>query len=154
MYVGRVLLDCHLVCCQITPGIEFTSLLATSGVMAEEKDQTGASWENLDEYSKQDTKDGAVINEEEDTSVTTTGESTKDQSEKCVPNLLQMLKAAESRWTPQCRDRDRVEASESETGGLVAEALKTDMVSKDTDQDVIYICIYMTYICKRGPQET
>lgn len=121
--------------------------------MAEERNQTGASWEDLplpDEYPEPHTEEGrAGMNEEaeEDASVTTTGDSTKDQSEKCSPNLLQMLKAAESRWTPQGRDRDGEEASE--TGELVAEAQRTDMVSKDTDQDIIY----NMYICKRGPQE-
>lgn len=121
--------------------------------MAEEKNQTGASWEDLplpDEYPEPHMEEGrAGMNEEaeEDASVTTTGESTKDQSEKCSPNLLQMLKAAESRWTPQGRDRDGTEASE--TVELVAEARRADMVSKDTDQDII--C--NMYICKRGPQE-
>lgn len=121
--------------------------------MAEDKNQTGASWEDLplpDEYPEPHMEEGRVgMNEEaeEDASVTTTGESTKDQFEKCSPNLLQMLKAAESRWTPQGRDRDGAEVSE--TGELVAEARRTDMVSKDTDQEVIY----NMYICKCGAQE-
>lgn len=98
--------------------------------MAEEKEQTGASW---DENSEPQTEDRAATDEEagEDASTTTGGESTKEQAEKCSPNLLQMLKAAESRWTHQGRDRDKVEASE--TGELVAEAQKTDMVSEHTD---------------------
>lgn len=55
-------------------------------------------------------------------------ESTKDQGAKCSPNLLEMLKAAESRCAAQGQGRDGAEASE--TGEMVTEALKTDMVSK------------------------
>lgn len=102
--------------------------------MAEEKDQTGASWEDRplpDEYPEPHMEDTAELNGEagEDASAATE-ESAKDQSVKCSPNLLLMLKAAESRWTPQGRDSDGAEASE--TAELVAEALKTDMVSEDT----------------------
>lgn len=91
--------------------------------MAEEKEQTGASWEDLplpDDYPEPHMEDKAVLNGE--------AEGDKDQVVKCSPNLLQMLKAAESRWTPQDRDR----AGVSGTGEPVTEALKTDMVSKDT----------------------
>ncbi|XP_044048869.1 S-adenosylhomocysteine hydrolase-like protein 1 isoform X4 [Siniperca chuatsi] len=100
--------------------------------MAKEKDQTGASWPLPDEFPKPHMEDRAVLNGEavEDASATRE-ESTKDQSVKCNPNLLQMLKAAESRWTPQGRDRDDAEA---ETGELVTEALKTNMQIQFTDQ--------------------
>ncbi len=119
--------------------------------MAEEKDLTGDSWEDRplpDEYPEPHIEDRAELNGEAGE------ESTKDQSVKCSPNLLQMLKAAESRWTPQGHDKDGAEASE--TGGLVTEALKTDMVSKDTaalpDFRSTHF-IYKTCICTRTPQE-
>lgn len=94
--------------------------------MTEEKEQTGASWENLplpDEYPEPHQDDKAVLNG--DSPVNTAGENTRDRSEKGSPDLLQMLKAAESRWTPHARDRDGPEASRE----LVAEAQRTDMVS-------------------------
>lgn len=101
--------------------------------MAEEKDRTGASREDLplpDEYPEPHMENRAVLNgkAEEDASATTE-ESTKDQSVKCSPNVLQMLSAAKSRRTPLGRDRN---GADSETGELVTEALKTEMVSKDT----------------------
>ena len=55
-----------------------------------------------------------------------------DQAGKCGPNLLRMLKAAESRRASQGQDGDGDEASGA--GQLVTEARKTDMVSKDTDK--------------------
>ncbi len=122
--------------------------------MAEEKDQTEASWGDLplpDEYPKPYTEDTDGLNGEagEDApATTTTKESPKDQAAKGYPKLLQMLKAAESRWTPQGRDRDGAEASESETGEPVAEARKTDMVSKDIDPHITFRCI-----CVCTPQE-
>ncbi|XP_068579020.1 S-adenosylhomocysteine hydrolase-like protein 1 isoform X2 [Cebidichthys violaceus] len=93
--------------------------------MAEERDQTGASWEDMplpDEYPEPHVVNGMA--EEE---------NTKHQSVKCSPNLLQMLKAAESRRTPQGRDRDGAEVSGTEE--LVTEALKTDMQIQFTDQN-------------------
>ena len=98
--------------------------------MEEEKEQTGASW---DEKSEGQRGDRAVTDEEAggDASTTTTGESIKEQAEKCSPNLLEMLKAAESRRTHLGRDRDTAETSEP--GEPVAEAQKTDMVSEHTD---------------------
>lgn len=94
--------------------------------MAEEKEQAGASWENLplpDEYPEPHQDDKAALNG--DGPVNTTGESSKDRSEKGSPDVLQMLKAAESRWTPHARDGDSPEASREP----VAEAQRTDMVS-------------------------
>lgn len=117
--------------------------------MAEEKDQTGASWEDLplpDEFPEPHTEDRTAADEvARDGAFTTTitGESTKVQSEQCSPNLLEMLKAAESRWAP----RDKNRTSEPVTEELVAEAQKTDMVSKDTDQHLIN-----THLCA-DPQE-
>lgn len=108
--------------------------------MAEEKDQTGASLDLPlpDEYPEPHAEDTAGLNGGmvEDAPAATTEESPKDQSAKCSPKLLQMLKAAESRWTPLGQDRDGEEASESEAGELVAEARRTDMVRKDTDLDI------------------
>lgn len=119
--------------------------------MSEGQEQTGGSWEDLplpDEYPEPHMENKAALNreEEEDASATTTEEGVKDQSAKCSPNLLQMLKAAESKWTPQGQHED---GAESETGEQVTEAWKTDMVSKDTDRDISY----NTCICKHFPQE-
>lgn len=119
--------------------------------MAEGKDQTGASWEDLplpDEYPEPHTEEKVVLKAEaeEDVSAPAAEKSAKDQPTKGSPNLLQMLKAAESRWTPQGQDRNR---EESETGELVAEARKTDMVSEDADQDILYnMCA-----CKWAPHK-
>ncbi|XP_076589059.1 S-adenosylhomocysteine hydrolase-like protein 1 [Chaetodon auriga] len=104
--------------------------------MAEEKDQTGASWEDLplpDEYPEPHTEERVAVNgeAEEDVSASAAEDSTKDQPAKCSPNLLLMLKAAESRWTPQSQDRD---GEESGAGELVAEAPKTDMQIQFSDQ--------------------
>lgn len=97
--------------------------------MAEERDQTGSSWEGMplsEDYPGPHMENGAAPNGEAERDVP----GPTDQAGKCGPNLLQMLKAAESRWTCQGRDGDG--ADTSWTGELVTEALKTDMVSKDT----------------------
>ncbi|XP_038562965.1 S-adenosylhomocysteine hydrolase-like protein 1 isoform X3 [Micropterus salmoides] len=103
--------------------------------MEKEKDQTETSWEDCslpDEYPEPQMEDGAVLNGEADEGASATREETiTDQSVKCSPNLLQILKAAESRWTPRGRDSN---ASEAETGELVTEALKTGMQIQFTDQ--------------------
>lgn len=92
--------------------------------MAEEKEKTRASCEDLtlpDEYPPPHTElDGAA-----------TEENSKDQEVKCSPNVLQMLKAAESRCTPQGQDKEGEEVTEDGKGELITEALKTDMVSTD-----------------------
>lgn len=63
-----------------------------------------------------------------------TEDSTREQGAKSSPDLLQMLKAAERRCTPQGQGPDGSEASETgETRETVTEALKTDMVSKNPD---------------------
>ncbi|KAF3854673.1 hypothetical protein F7725_022728 [Dissostichus mawsoni] len=63
-------------------------------------------------------------------------ENNKHQSVKCSPNLLQMMKAAESRKTPQSRDRDREEASGTEE----TEAQKTDMHERAAVQSYCSPC--------------
>lgn len=105
--------------------------------MAEEKDQPGATFDDQplpDVYPEPHTENSAVLNgeAEEDTSAVTTEESTKDQSVKSSPNLLEMLKAAESRRALQDQDMAKAEPSETETEEMVTEGRKTDMVSKDT----------------------
>lgn len=117
--------------------------------MAEAEDQTGVSLEDMplpDEYPEPHTDDKAVVNEVAEREAS---ETAADQSEKGSPNLLQMLKAAENRWTPQGRDKDGPQESQPETGEPVVEAQRTDMVSKVTDQD----SVNNMYICKRDPQE-
>lgn len=92
--------------------------------MAKEKNHTGDSWEDLalPEYFPEPCTEERA--EEEDTE-----EAAKDSAVKCSPTLLRMLKAAESRWTP--RDRDKAEPSELGRKVSEAEALKTNMVSKE-----------------------
>uniref|UniRef100_A0A3Q1BV14 S-adenosyl-L-homocysteine hydrolase NAD binding domain-containing protein n=1 Tax=Amphiprion ocellaris TaxID=80972 RepID=A0A3Q1BV14_AMPOC len=106
--------------------------------MAEEKTQTGGSWEDLsqpDDSPEPHVEDRDELNGEpgEDES-TAAEENTKDQQDKSSPDLLQMLKAAESRWTPQDQDGDGPEAPRAGTDELVTEALKTDMQIQLTDQ--------------------
>ncbi|XP_062276189.1 S-adenosylhomocysteine hydrolase-like protein 1 isoform X1 [Scomber scombrus] len=95
--------------------------------MAEEKEQMRASCEYLtltDEYPPPHTElDGPA-----------TEENSKYQEVKCSPNVLQMLKAAESRCTPQSQDKEGEEMTEDGKGELVTEALKTDMQLQLTDQ--------------------
>ncbi|XP_039663415.1 S-adenosylhomocysteine hydrolase-like protein 1 isoform X2 [Perca fluviatilis] len=99
--------------------------------MAEERDQTGASWGDLpqpDEYPEPHLEDGAVLNGE------AKEKPTKHEPVKCKLNLLQMLKATESWSPPQSRDRYGAEKSEVGTGELVPEALKTGMQIQFTEQ--------------------
>ncbi|XP_010755352.3 S-adenosylhomocysteine hydrolase-like protein 1 isoform X2 [Larimichthys crocea] len=107
--------------------------------MAEEKDQPGATFDDQplpDVYPEPHTENSAVLNgeAEEDTSAVTTEESTKDQSVKSSPNLLEMLKAAESRRALQDQDMAKAEPSETETEEMVTEGRKTDMQIQLTDQ--------------------
>lgn len=129
--------------------IQFTSLPAPRGVMAEEKHGV-YSEEPPPEYP------GPYVEDREELNGDAGDEGANDQTVKCSPNLLQMLKAAESRWTDQSRDRERGDLSESltgerenalETGELVTEALKTDMVSLST----LSTSHYRLSMCK--PQE-
>ncbi|XP_028263373.1 S-adenosylhomocysteine hydrolase-like protein 1 isoform X1 [Parambassis ranga] len=94
--------------------------------MAEKANQKRGPWEDLflpDEYPDPHMENEGQLNED------TEGE--KDLA-SCSPNLLQMLKAAETRWTPQ--SRDKAEASEAGAGKLVTEALKTDMQIRLTEE--------------------
>ncbi|TNN70860.1 Adenosylhomocysteinase 3 [Liparis tanakae] len=112
-------------------------MTAASGVMAENMEQTEACWQDMplpDEYPEPHVVNGKA--EEE---------CTNHQSVKCSPNVLQMLKAAESRRSSQGRDGDGWPVpEESGTGALVTEALKTDMVSMEAaacrDFDGIEVC--------------
>lgn len=102
--------------------------------MAKEKNQIGASWEDLalpDDFPEPCVDgDRAEVNEDEGEDAQAAGEEgTKDRPVKFNPKLLEMLKAAESRWTPQSRDTEKAEPSET---GTVTEALKTNMVSKNS----------------------
>ncbi|XP_035012101.1 S-adenosylhomocysteine hydrolase-like protein 1 isoform X1 [Hippoglossus stenolepis] len=96
--------------------------------MAEEQDHTGSPWEDLPltkDYPELRAGLNGEMGEED-------APGSTDQAGKCGPNLLQMLKAAESRRSPQGQDRDGDEASGA--GELVTEALKTDMQIQLTDQ--------------------
>ncbi|XP_017278538.1 S-adenosylhomocysteine hydrolase-like protein 1 isoform X2 [Kryptolebias marmoratus] len=99
--------------------------------MAEEKNQIGASWEDLalpDEYPEPCVDgDRAKLDEDE-------GEDSKERPMECIPMLLDMLRAAESRWTPQSRDREKAEPPETETKESITEALKTNMQIQLNDQ--------------------
>lgn len=113
--------------------------------MAEQREQLGASWEDLPlpyQYPVPHGEDKARLNgvKEQGPSAATTEENGNGQTAKCSPNLLQMLKAAESRRPSQDRDRD---GSES-----VAEAQRTDMVSEDTE-----VIVHNECICQHAPQE-
>lgn len=96
--------------------------------MAKEKKDIGSSWEDLalpKYFPEPYTEERAEEEEEEED----TEEAAKDSAVKCSPTLLRMLKAAESRWTP--RDRDKAEPSKLGRKVSEAEALKTNMVSKE-----------------------
>ncbi|XP_053741591.1 S-adenosylhomocysteine hydrolase-like protein 1 isoform X2 [Synchiropus splendidus] len=56
------------------------------------------------------------------------------QTAKSSPNLLQMLKAAESRRTSHSKDKEETEASKNGTCASVPEAQKTDMQIQYTEQ--------------------
>nr|XP_020469343.1 adenosylhomocysteinase 2-like [Monopterus albus] len=101
--------------------------------MAEEKEQIGASWEDLslpDDYPEPNVEDKAGLNEDTDKDTSaTTKESTKGHAIKCSPKLLHMLKAAESRWTRPGRNRAQLKAGE-----LLSESLRTDVQIQLSDQ--------------------
>ncbi|KAF7661051.1 hypothetical protein LDENG_00269070 [Lucifuga dentata] len=106
--------------------------------MAEEHEQTGASLEDL-RLPELPSEDGDGLDREAEVDISlTTEENPKGLSLQCSPNLLKMLKAAESRWTQQCepqsRDTDGGDTSEGGTEELVTEAQKTDMQIQFTDQ--------------------
>ncbi|XP_041853137.1 S-adenosylhomocysteine hydrolase-like protein 1 isoform X2 [Melanotaenia boesemani] len=99
--------------------------------MVDEMKEIGASWEELtipDEYLEPYVEDRAELNGSIGKDISTaTEENLKDKSVKCSPNLLQVLKAAESRWPLYSQDRDKSEAPDSGTRELITEALKTNM---------------------------
>lgn len=103
--------------------------------MAKEKNQIGASWEDLalpDEFPEPCVDgDRAEVGEDEGEDAHAGEEGSKGMTRKRSPKLLEMLRAAESRWTPQSRDGEKAEPSETGTKEPVTEALKTNMVSKD-----------------------
>lgn len=104
--------------------------------MAKENNQIGSSWEDLalpKEFPEPCTEERAVQNEEaEDDSVAS---DTEENAGICTPTLLKMLKAAESRWTPHTRDRDKTEPSDQEPKATETEALKTNMQIQLNDQE-------------------
>lgn len=103
--------------------------------MSKEKSQIGSSWEDLafpEEIPEPFTEGRAEQEdeEEEDTAANDSEEDVEEGAVKCRPKLLRMLEAAESRWTPQTRDRRRGEPSETGLKDSEEEAVKTNMVSK------------------------
>ncbi|KAG7521803.1 S-adenosylhomocysteine hydrolase 1 isoform X1 [Solea senegalensis] len=99
--------------------------------MAEEKEHTASSFEDQPpayDSPEPHVEDGAVLNgkTEEDEP------GTNDQAVKISPDLLRMLKAAESRRASEGQDRDNTETSG--TDEQVTEALKTDMQIQFSDQ--------------------
>lgn len=101
--------------------------------MAEAKQEAGGSWEDLtlpDAYPPPCTEDRAELNEKSGEKVSAAREESSQIPEvKSSPNLLQMLKAAESRWTPHGQDREDTVESKVVTEDVITEAVKTDMVS-------------------------
>lgn len=95
--------------------------------MAEKKNGIGASLEDLalpEEYPEPYLDgDGAQAAGQEDP---------KDRAGKCSPKLLEMLRAAETKWTPQNQDREKTGALETGTKDPITEGLKTNMVSRDS----------------------
>lgn len=84
-------------------------------------------------YSEPSVEDGAEVNDEAgEKDSAATEENTNDRMVKCSTDLLQMLKAAEQRRSSQSRSQDRPEASEAGIREMITEALKANMVSKDT----------------------
>lgn len=106
--------------------------------MAKEKSQIRASWVDLalpDEFPEPCVDgDRAEVKKDEGEDAHAGEEGTKDMPVKRSPKLLEMLRAAESRWTPPSRDGEEAEPSESGTLEPVTEALKTNMVSKDVSK--------------------
>lgn len=96
--------------------------------MGEEKNHVG-DLPLADEYPEPCVDDELKGEEKRDISAIPE-DITGDKAEKCSPNLLEMLKAAESRRSSQDRDKDRPEANKAGTKENIAEALKTNMVSR------------------------
>lgn len=104
-----------------------------TAAMADRKEQTDASWKDLplpDQFPEPHTEgcDGPQWGTLGGTSTSeNTEESAKNHPHQCSPNLLLMLKAAESWRMPPGRDREREETARPE---LLGEAQRTDMVSE------------------------
>lgn len=123
MYVGRVQPDVTWSAVP-SPG-HFTA------AMAFRKEQAEASWKDLplpDRFPEPHAERSDVADQGDLGGTLTaknTEERTEDHPQHCGPNLLLMLKAAESWRMPHGRDRER-----QETAGPMGEAQKTDMVSE------------------------
>ncbi|XP_015258866.1 PREDICTED: adenosylhomocysteinase 2-like [Cyprinodon variegatus] len=107
--------------------------------MSKEKSQIGSSWEDLafpEEIPEPFTEGRAEQEdeEEEDTAASDSEEDVEEGPEKFRPKLLRMLEAAESRWTPQTRDRRRGEPPETGLKDSEEEAVKTNMQIQLNDQ--------------------
>lgn len=104
-----------------------------TAAMADRRQQTDASWKDLplpDQFPEPHTEgcDGPHWGKLGGTSTSkNTEQSAKNHPHECSPNLLLMLKAAESWRMPHGRDREREETARPE---LLGEAQRTDMVSE------------------------
>ncbi|XP_019743856.1 adenosylhomocysteinase 2-like isoform X2 [Hippocampus comes] len=96
--------------------------------MAEEKQLMGVSGATLHLSSSGHCPQAAETEDERDGCVG----AAEEQAIKRGPNLLQMLKAAESRWAPH--PGQGREGEEAGTGEVVTEALKTDMQIQLTEE--------------------
>lgn len=110
---------------RLAPAVHFAA------AMADREEQPEAFWEDLplpDRFpdphteGRDDTHQGNV----EGTLSRSTEKCMKDQAQQCSPNLLLMLKAAESWRTPHARDRDQ---GHTAAPHLVPEARRAGMVS-------------------------
>lgn len=102
--------------------------------MADREEQAEALWEDLplpDRFPEPHAEgsDGTGQGEVEGPS-TNTEESPKAPPQQSSPNLLRMLKAAESWKAPHARDREQGHAAAAPD--LVAEAQRADLVSSST----------------------
>lgn len=109
--------------------------------MADREEQTEASWEDLplpDQFPEPHTE-----GEVEDPS-TNTEESLQVHPQQSSPNLLLMLKAAESWKTPHARDREPGHAAAPD---LVAEAQRADLVSSSTGDVNAHVVRMLMIFC-------
>lgn len=82
-----------------------------------------------DEFPPPHSEDGGEPDGEAGVDTSPNAEVNSDsQSPTLSPNLLKMLKAAESRWTPQSGEGAGGEASDTAAGEPAPEAPKTDLV--------------------------
>lgn len=85
-----------------------------------------------DVYSKPQREYQSELDGEDMEDASSGTSESKEQQGKSSPNLLLMLKAAEKRRTQQGRDRDGLQISEVGARRRLTEALKTNMVSRDS----------------------